>query len=304
MAAFQSIQAKPIVSSDRKLVDYALNLNNIASIGKNFSYSFAAWLMYYFSSVEVGPYREYFKEQCKSASDQYKQQLESKRELSLELLSVYLEAIQSPEKSWRSRMRVVDFPAKVPDYVTSTRFWQNLRKDKRLAEILQLNSQKAQLPVAINAEGKREKVIKMYTTYDAIGHIDFFPYHDKVNDIIYRIERVYEQDNADYLFLTNQIKDFYSIPVHQRVNQFPYESALIRKDILPLTVREYSFSQSNNDGLLNYENSIPSWWLPCYDLSTEFHLFEQDFIERYLKNQEILAKKGSTTDLLGKLHLR
>jgi hypothetical protein len=78
------------------------------------------------------------------------------------------------------------------------------------------------------------------------------------------------------------MKDFLKMPVHQRVCQFPYESALIRKDLLPLTVRQYCRDTDGN---------LPYWWLPCFDLSTEFHLFAEEHRKRFqagLSNRWIL----------------
>ncbi len=49
--------------------------------------------------------------------------------------------------------------------------------------------------------------------------------------------------------------------------------------MIPLTVREYSFNGK--------EGKLPDWWLPCYDLSTEFHLFAKEFQERCKYNEEI-----------------
>ena len=107
-------------------------------------------------------------------------------------------------------------------------------------------------------------VIKVFTDYDVI--VDVFKLFvtnvcgtDIITDFNWKFELVDSKDDADYLFLTEHIRNFFSIPHSQRVNQFPYEGGFVRKDLLALTVRKYC--------------PHAQWWLPCFDLSTEFHLF-------------------------------
>ena len=50
---------------------------------------------------------------------------------------------------------------------------------------------------------------------------------------------------------------------------------VVTQDLLILTIRQYC-TKLLPDGTLVY----PEWWLPCYDLSTEFHLFESDYRDR------------------------
>ena len=77
-------------------------------------------------------------------------------------------------------------------------------------------------------------------------------------------------EEADFLLLLKQIKDFTALPSHQFIGQFPYEGGLVRKDLLLLTVRRYCYRG----------DTPPSWWLPCFDMSTEFHLFYEEYIRR------------------------
>lgn len=71
-------------------------------------------------------------------------------------------------------------------------------------------------------------------------------------------------EESDFLLTVSHISNFYSLPMHLKLCQFPYEGGLVRKDLLPLTVRRYCCSDNGAD---------PIWWLPCFDLTTEFHLF-------------------------------
>ncbi|GMH48306.1 hypothetical protein TrVE_jg9363 [Triparma verrucosa] len=71
--------------------------------------------------------------------------------------------------------------------------------------------------------------------------------------------------SSTYLFSVTPITDHLSLPSSTIINQFPYEGGIVQKDLLPLTVRAYC-----------YVNDVkPKWWLECYDMSTEFHLFKE-----------------------------
>ena len=54
-----------------------------------------------------------------------------------------------------------------------------------------------------------------------------------------------------------------------------YYVFVVSQDLLILTIRQYC-TKRLPDGSITY----PEWWLPCYDLSTEFHLFESDYRDR------------------------
>jgi len=81
-------------------------------------------------------------------------------------------------------------------------------------------------------------------------------------------------EEADFLLITAHVSDFLAISPAFRLSQFPYESGFVRKDLLILTVRRHCFT--GPDGL-----TPPSWWLPCFDLSTEFHLFAQFYRQSF-----------------------
>eukprot|EP01039_Chlorochromonas_danica_P008757 gene8756-9656_t len=122
------------------------------------------------------------------------------------------------------------------------------RKDPRMDKIKQL-------------EVSNKEVVTIYTDYDVAKHVDLQDH---------RIQFTDDRENADFLLLTSQVKNFLAIPIHQRVGQFPYEGALVRKDLLPLTVRKYCY----------VEGKAPEWWHPYFDLRTEFHLFAQEHRRR------------------------
>jgi hypothetical protein len=71
---------------------------------------------------------------------------------------------------------------------------------------------------------------------------------------------------ASAWFRLRHITEFLSHPPSLVLNQFPYEGCLVRKDLLPLTLRAFSFSTPGDP------STAPSWYLPTFDLSTEFHL--------------------------------
>ena len=59
-------------------------------------------------------------------------------------------------------------------------------------------------------------------------------------------------------------------------HRFCYDTVcVVTQDLLILTIRQYC-TKRLPDGTLIY----PEWWLPCYDLSTEFHLFVSDYRDR------------------------
>lgn len=114
----------------------------------------------------------------------------------------------------------------------------------------------------IPVEIKDSNNIKIYTDYDVIKN--------ELKDFLTKdITIVDNKDDADFLFLTDNIKDF--LKIDKLVNQFPFEGGLVRKDLLPLTVRGFCFDK---------DNKAPFWWLPCYDLSTEFHILAIEFKRR------------------------
>ena len=93
-------------------------------------------------------------------------------------------------------------------------------------------------------------------------------------------------EKASFWLKTTHISNFLSVPSHIRVSSFPYEGGFVRKDLLPLTIRRHCFHHQSSylkmtDGIINTELSqSPSWWLPCFDLTTEFHLFREDYERR------------------------
>jgi len=107
--------------------------------------------------------------------------------------------------------------------------------------------------------------VKIFTTWEAIVSLK-----DKLGPKVLVVDSAKE---ADFLLLTENVQQFVSIPSHQRVGQFPYEGGFIRKDLLSLTVRGYCFSRP--------DNIAPTWYLPSYDMSTEFHFFAEDFRRRH-----------------------
>lgn len=70
---------------------------------------------------------------------------------------------------------------------------------------------------------------------------------------------------------------------NQLVNQFPFEACLIRKDLLPQTLRRFHAAASDADPQAaapsgSPSDSFPSWFPATYDLATEPHFFLQDNI--------------------------
>ena len=75
----------------------------------------------------------------------------------------------------------------------------------------------------------------------------------------------------------------------QLVNQFPYEAAIVRKDLLPQTARrllrvhDSAAGQADDaaEGKASSDGNVSEWhpwWLPAtYDLATEVHFFLKDY---------------------------
>ena len=66
------------------------------------------------------------------------------------------------------------------------------------------------------------------------------------------------------------------------MNQFPYEAAIIRKDLLPQTLRQYraQSGQAEESAVSTSgrpEDVFPSWYPPTYDLATEVQFFIKHF---------------------------
>ena len=111
-----------------------------------------------------------------------------------------------------------------------------------------------------------EKNIKIYTDYDTIKN-------ELKDNLADNLQLVDNEDEADFLFLTSNVKNFLSI--NKLLNQFPFEGGLVRKDLLPLTVRAYCYKNDENGKLI-----APTWWLPCFDLSTEFNFLSTEYQRR------------------------
>lgn len=112
--------------------------------------------------------------------------------------------------------------------------------------------------------GGDAKVIKVFT--DMVAPVRECQRRD--------IEWTEYQDGADVWLCTKPIQNYLALPEDVAVTQFPYEGGFVRKDLLPLTIRRFCFSTPGDP------SSSPDWWLPCFDLSTEFHLFAQEFQQR------------------------
>jgi hypothetical protein len=83
----------------------------------------------------------------------------------------------------------------------------------------------------------------------------------------------------NFLFLMTHIKDFTNLPENLRVSQFPFEGGFVRKDLLSLTVRTYCNKLRSANDICR---SLPSWWNPCFDLSTELHFFTHELLRRHI----------------------
>jgi hypothetical protein len=191
-------------TNPRPQLPYRLHLEKLSLIGKSFSYSFAAWLLAFFdkeilwsNTYQVGLTRESLEHQIVAACEQYESNLKEKQVLQNELKS----------------------SAKRELFESSY-----LRKDKRIDAINEFNEE---LKATQSSNGP--VTIRLYTTYEPILHLPFTTYQDATGKKNYQIVLVDSPEEADFLFLTDQMKDFYSIAVHQRVNQVPYESAIVRK---------------------------------------------------------------------------
>ena len=114
-----------------------------------------------------------------------------------------------------------------------------------------------------------------------------------------------EISEADVLFMVNHVKNFLELPITQIVSQFPFEGGLVRKDLLPQTVRRACYqkkrgihickdnreagrSQTLADNDLN-DWIGPSWWNPTFDLATEAHYFLREFGRRKQRQQQSIG---------------
>ena len=69
---------------------------------------------------------------------------------------------------------------------------------------------------------------------------------------------------------------------NQLVNQFPYEASIIRKDLLPQTLRRFNAAELEPDAQAaaasdSRADFFPSWFPATYDLATEPQFFLQDY---------------------------
>lgn len=116
-----------------------------------------------------------------------------------------------------------------------------------------------------DANRSNSSAVKLFTDMDAFKEL--LPTFAFPPGIV----NVSSEEEADFLFVCRHVKNFTQLPPHVRVGQFPYEGAFVRKDLLPITIRKHCYEENGKP---------PAWWLPCYDLSTEFHLFAHDYNTR------------------------
>ena len=72
--------------------------------------------------------------------------------------------------------------------------------------------------------------------------------------------RCEEKGEADIWHIAQHVRGFKDLPKQVFINQFPYEGGIVRKDLLGQSIRKYCCKGSY----------VPSWFLPSFDLSTEF----------------------------------
>ena len=87
-------------------------------------------------------------------------------------------------------------------------------------------------------------------------------------------------EDAEFYFWSSEVSDFAALPRHIRICRFPYEHCFVRKDLLLLTARRLFFSTPGD------ASTAPHWWLPTYDLTTEFHLFSREFDKHQRKGSD------------------
>lgn len=96
-----------------------------------------------------------------------------------------------------------------------------------------------------------------------------------------------ESEEIHIIWLRDHVRNFLALPANLLVMQYPYESSIVTKDLLPLSVRKFcqravaegSHSRSSPSPLLFPDLTVPEWYLPAFDLSTELHFFVKFFYQ-------------------------
>ncbi|KAK9904252.1 hypothetical protein WJX75_007747 [Coccomyxa subellipsoidea] len=88
-----------------------------------------------------------------------------------------------------------------------------------------------------------------------------------------------------------QVEGRNQIRINQLVNQFPYEASIIRKDLLPQTLRRFNAAELEPDAQAaaasdSRADFFPSWFPATYDLATEPQFFLQDYRQRAKGGQD------------------
>lgn len=123
-----------------------------------------------------------------------------------------------------------------------------------------------------------------------------------------RLRRTRERSAADLVLSRVPLRSFDTgdgTPKQQLCNQFPFEGALVRKDLLPSTARSAFSSRCSGESSDCGENAAaaaaavcwpaspdgglhPPWFPPAYDLSTELHYL----LREIQKEEEEKEEKG------------
>jgi len=162
--------------------------------------------------------------------------------------------------------------------------WYNIQEKEMLiagvaAAVLQANNFLPMVPVSagrrdpreVEKESEREglepKGVVIHTDYEALRGITT----ESKRTTMPQISFTEDPNLATHWFHILQQKNFLNVPPNIILNQFPYEGGFVRKDLLPLTIRRHAYKTPGDP------TTAPDWWLSCFDLSTEFHLFTEEF---------------------------
>jgi len=163
--------------------------------------------------------------------------------------------------------------------------------DETLPSLTKSNTAKRDNRPYIANNALKMKDISVYTDYEfgyqsmkaagipcVLGPLGIYPPVSGAENLSYH----------NFLFLMTHVKDFTTLPSHQRVAQFPFEGGFVRKDLLPLTVRTYCGCPSAGTGAsasvgasAASGHQLPVWFNPCFDLSTELHFFMRELLRRH-----------------------
>ncbi|KAK9845422.1 hypothetical protein WJX81_006115 [Elliptochloris bilobata] len=154
-------------------------------------------------------------------------------------------------------------------------------KDRRPAEP-EVDTKRASIPSVVLDPGITKALLTVWTDYPHVRE------HLEAGGGPFVVTE--DRATADIVFTPRPLRNFHDMHSHVLVNQFLYEACLVRKDLLPQTLRRlqsaFADSGASEAGSRDSAKWFPAWFPAAYDLATEVQFFLKDFSQRAAEHRD------------------